>query len=104
MTKVAQSLPEAPSVGTDTSVSDESESPPSILLIAVMGVTGSGKSNFLRLLTGRDDEDGPQVGHSLGSCKSTLDFMDDERTLIANRHAKDGSLRVPHPGPAVCLF
>ncbi|ENH73322.1 hypothetical protein FOC1_g10008807 [Fusarium oxysporum f. sp. cubense race 1] len=68
MTKVAQSLPEAPSVGTDTSVSDESESPPPVLLIAVMGVTGSGKSNFLRLLTGRDDEDGPQVGHSLGSC------------------------------------
>ncbi|EXL76713.1 hypothetical protein FOPG_08610 [Fusarium oxysporum f. sp. conglutinans race 2 54008] len=68
MTKVAQSLPEAPSVGTDTSVSDESESLPPVLLIAVMGVTGSGKSNFLRLLTGRDDEDGPQVGHSLGSC------------------------------------
>nr|RBQ89673.1 hypothetical protein FVER53263_13652 [Fusarium verticillioides] len=68
MTEVAQSLPEAPSVGTDTSVSDESESPPPVLLIAVMGVTGSGKSNFLRLLTGRDDEDGPQVGHSLGSC------------------------------------
>ncbi|KAF9765174.1 hypothetical protein IL306_002584 [Fusarium sp. DS 682] len=69
MTKVIQpSQPEAPSVETDTSVSDESESPPHVLLIAVMGVTGSGKSNFLRLLTGRDDEDGPQVGHSLGSC------------------------------------
>lgn len=92
MTKVAQSLPEPPSVGTVTSVSDESEIPPPVLLIAVMGVTGSGKSNFLRLLTGRDDEDGPQVGHSLGSCKSTLDSVDGERALTTNRHAENGSL------------
>ncbi|KAK3367253.1 hypothetical protein B0T24DRAFT_651556 [Lasiosphaeria ovina] len=39
-----------------------------VALIAVMGVTGSGKSNFLRLVTGQDGRDGPQVGHSLESC------------------------------------
>ena len=37
-----------------------------ITLIAVMGATGSGKSNFIRLLTGADES---EVGHSLESCK-----------------------------------
>jgi hypothetical protein len=37
-----------------------------IILIAVMGVTGSGKSNFIRLATGSQD---PKLGHDLESCK-----------------------------------
>jgi ABC-type proline/glycine betaine transport system ATPase subunit len=37
-----------------------------ITLIAVMGVTGSGKSNFVRLITGADDS---EVGHDLASRK-----------------------------------
>jgi ABC-type lipoprotein export system ATPase subunit len=37
-----------------------------ITLIAVMGVTGSGKSNFIRLITGADDS---EVGHDLASRK-----------------------------------
>ncbi len=36
-----------------------------ITLIAVMGVTGSGKSNFIRLATGSND---PVVGDDLASC------------------------------------
>ena len=42
------------------------EDEPGITAIAVMGVTGSGKSNFIRLAMGSD---GPEVGHDLGSRK-----------------------------------
>jgi Fe-S cluster assembly ATPase SufC len=34
------------------------------MIIAVMGVTGSGKSSFIRALTGKDDV---KVGHGLES-------------------------------------
>jgi ABC-type methionine transport system ATPase subunit len=37
-----------------------------VTLIAVMGVTGAGKSNFIRLATGTE---GPKVGHSLKACR-----------------------------------
>jgi hypothetical protein len=50
-----------------TSSSDEG----SICLIAVMGVTGSGKSNFIRHLTGSSGENGPIVGHDLASCETS---------------------------------
>jgi ABC-type proline/glycine betaine transport system ATPase subunit len=48
-----------------TSGSDEGN----ICLIAVMGVTGSGKSNFIRHLTGSTGANGPIVGHELTSCE-----------------------------------
>lgn len=41
-----------------------------IHLIAIMGVTGSGKSQFLRLIMGENGIEGPTVGHGLESCKS----------------------------------
>ncbi|RMJ20287.1 hypothetical protein CDV36_000084 [Fusarium kuroshium] len=37
-----------------------------------MGVTGSGKSNFLQHLVGKEGEKGPVVGHSLSSCRFTI--------------------------------
>ncbi|RSM14910.1 hypothetical protein CEP52_001070 [Fusarium oligoseptatum] len=37
-----------------------------------MGVTGSGKSNFLQHLVGMEGEKGPVVGHSLSSCRFTI--------------------------------
>lgn len=45
--------------------------PDDILLIAVMGVTGAGKSNFLRHLTNAANFEGagPVVGKSLESCE-----------------------------------
>jgi ABC-type proline/glycine betaine transport system ATPase subunit len=39
---------------------------PKIAVIVVMGVTGSGKSNFIRLATGSTDA---VVGHDLTACK-----------------------------------
>ena len=36
-----------------------------VVVIAIMGMTGSGKSTFIRLATGRDDV---RVGESLASC------------------------------------
>ncbi|KAL7272119.1 hypothetical protein RUND412_005089 [Rhizina undulata] len=39
------------------------------IVIAVMGVTGAGKSNFIRKITGREDI---VVGHSLESCTDQL--------------------------------
>lgn len=40
-----------------------------ITLIAVMGVTGSGKSNFIQLATGSTEA---VVGHDLAACTSSL--------------------------------
>ncbi|KAL2673961.1 hypothetical protein Neosp_012407 [[Neocosmospora] mangrovei] len=44
------------------------ENAKALSLIAVMGVTGSGKSNFLQHLMGKGGEKGPTVGHTLSSC------------------------------------
>ncbi|KIM94588.1 hypothetical protein OIDMADRAFT_79278, partial [Oidiodendron maius Zn] len=41
------------------------------VLIAVMGMTGTGKSSFIRQLTGSDEV---KVGHSLRSCTSKVDI------------------------------
>jgi ABC-type proline/glycine betaine transport system ATPase subunit len=41
-------------------------------VIVLMGVTGSGKSNFIRLATGLEGDDGPEVGDDLVSSESTL--------------------------------
>ncbi|KPM42132.1 hypothetical protein AK830_g4381 [Neonectria ditissima] len=46
----------------------ENEPRHDIALIAVMGVTGSGKSNFLRQILGNSQATGPIVGHDLDSC------------------------------------
>lgn len=40
---------------------------PSDVFIAVMGVTGSGKSSFISLCSGSDDV---KIGHGLESCES----------------------------------
>jgi ABC-type hemin transport system ATPase subunit len=42
-------------------------SPSNDLLIAVLGVTGAGKTTFISKATGRSDM---EIGHSLASCMS----------------------------------
>lgn len=60
-----------PSVASSSSSQESLELTQSdVSLIAVMGVTGSGKSNFLRLITETCGNQGPAVGHDLDSCKS----------------------------------
>ncbi|KAI8652521.1 G domain-containing protein [Fusarium keratoplasticum] len=56
--------------GLQADRASKEENAKSLSLIAVMGVTGSGKSNFLQHLIGKGREKGPTVGHSLSSCRS----------------------------------
>ena len=51
-------------IGTSSRLPPHVDDP--VLVIAVMGVTGSGKSNFIRVVSGRDDV---EVGDTLRSCK-----------------------------------
>ena len=51
-------------VTTKCSIDDEPD--PDRVGIAFMGITGSGKSSFIKALTGRSDI---AVGHSLEACK-----------------------------------
>lgn len=44
----------------------------SIAVIALMGVTGSGKSNFIRLVTELSGAAAPEVGHDLVSCNENI--------------------------------
>lgn len=48
----------------ESNVRGDGRDEPQITAVAVMGVTGSGKSNFIRLATG---DGGPEVGHQLES-------------------------------------
>jgi ABC-type lipoprotein export system ATPase subunit len=52
-----------------------------ITLIAVMGVTGSGKSNFIQLATGSKEA---FVGHDLAACN--LLILCQVKELIKDRH------------------
>lgn len=56
--------------GLQADLASREENAKALSLIAVMGVTGSGKSNFLQHLIGKGGEKGPTVGHTLSSCKS----------------------------------
>ncbi|KAJ4317353.1 hypothetical protein N0V84_007410 [Fusarium piperis] len=52
------------------------ENTENLSLIAVMGVTGSGKSNFLRHLIGKGEEKRPTVGHNLYSCTQKTEMYE----------------------------
>ncbi|KAJ3456440.1 hypothetical protein MRS44_016463 [Fusarium solani] len=52
------------------------ENAKTLSLIAVMGVTGSGKSNFLQHLIGKGREKGPTVGHNLSSCTQKTEMYE----------------------------
>ncbi|KAI8712541.1 G domain-containing protein [Fusarium sp. LHS14.1] len=54
--------------GLQADLTSREENAKALSLIDVMGVTGSGKSNFLQHLVGKGGEKGPTVGHTLSSC------------------------------------
>lgn len=56
-------------VGNFMQFAGAEQAKPNSVFIAVMGITGSGKSSFIRAVTGRDDV---QVGHELMSCTNSV--------------------------------
>ena len=68
----------------------EDDGAPQITAIAVMGVTGSGKSHFIRLLLGDGHKDSPEVGHDLASCRTSRSWI---MLLLTKPQVR------PRPGP-----
>ena len=77
---------------------------PSDKVVAVMGVTGSGKSSFIKTLTGREDI---QVGHTLKSGEVSY-ILTHRRpypltTSYYNRNSKSPAVPLLAPRDQFCI-
>jgi hypothetical protein len=90
------------SLGEQLDCRDSHLSRPNDVIIAVMGVTGTGKSAFIHHLAGH----GVRIGHSLHSCKSILlSYSTSPADLIMQAHRKLRSTRscMETGGPSIFL-
>ena len=67
--------------------------------IAVMGVTGAGKSSFIKLVTG---DDSIKVGESLISGKCFLEAVAILMSVDGTRNTRTGHIQIPTQGSYHC--
>jgi ABC-type proline/glycine betaine transport system ATPase subunit len=65
---------------------------PNAIVVAVMGLTGVGKSTFIKTVTGRDDI---PIGHSLSSGNIANSFLHRMFSDLGRRNIRSERLQIP---------
>jgi putative ribosome biogenesis GTPase RsgA len=73
---------------------------PNDVVIAVMGLTGVGKSTFIKNITGREDI---KVGHTLESGRRTIHQTSKQFLSYHQRPARLGSMNSSRQADVMCL-